>query len=76
MKIVELQSHNFRDIPATLRQIADDIEAGKCGEVRSVALVRDNGEEISVHGLGECSAAEAYMLLGVGMRELEKAYQS
>jgi hypothetical protein len=76
MKVVELNSSNFRDIPATLRQIADDIEAGKCGEVRSVALVRDNGEEINVHGLGECSAAEAYMLLGVGMRELEKAYQS
>ena len=59
-KVVELYQSNFRDPVATLRVIADEIEAGKYGDVGSVGLVL-LGDTMQVFGAGEdsepCSVA-------------------
>jgi hypothetical protein len=59
-KIVTLYESNFRDPVATLRAIADGVEAGKYGDVASVGIVV-LGNTMEVFGGGEdnelCSLA-------------------
>jgi hypothetical protein len=54
MKVVQLHKSNFRDPVATLRVIADQIEAGKYGEVGCVAVAL-LGDTLEVFGAGEDS---------------------
>lgn len=63
MELVKtLYDSNFRDVPATLRHIADQIEAGKYGTVGSVGLVL-LGDTLEVFGIGPDSEAPSTALI-------------
>jgi hypothetical protein len=71
--VVSLYETNFRDPAATLRTIADEIEAGKYGAVGSVGVVV-MGSTCEVFGAGEdsepCSVA---LLLQAGAHRMIQA---
>lgn len=73
--ILRLYETNFRDPVATIRTIADEIEAGKYGAVGSLALVL-LGDQMEVFSAGEdsepCSTA---LLLHSGFLRLSKAIE-
>ena len=62
LKVVDLYDSNHRDLVATLRRIADDIEAGEYGEVGCAALVI-MGDSTEVFGMGEDSEPPSIALL-------------
>lgn len=53
-ELVTLYPSNFRDPVATLRAVADEIEAGKYGRVEGVGMVL-LGDTLEVFGIGERS---------------------
>lgn len=73
--ILRLYETNFRDPVATIRKIADEIEAGKYGAVGSLALVL-LGDQMEVFSAGEdsepCSTA---LLLHSGFLRISKAVE-
>ncbi len=62
LKVVTLQESNFRDPAATLRVIADDIEAGKYGPVGCVAVTL-LGDTMEVFGMGLDSDGSSVAIL-------------
>lgn len=63
MELVKtIYESNFRDVPATLRRIADEIEAGNYGEVSCVGLVL-LGDSLEVFGIGPDSEAPSIALV-------------
>ena len=75
MKVIELTKSNFRDIPATLRRIADDIEAGNFERVEDIAVVVQ-GDQLNVFHAGRGDVGSAFMLLACAQRKLEHAVLS
>lgn len=72
LKVVQLYESNIRDPAATLRKIADEIEAGDFGPVGCAALVI-LGDTMEVFSMGEDSEAPAAgMLLHAGFMRLSK----
>ena len=71
MELVKtLYESNFRDVPATLRHIADEIEAGAYGEVGIVGLVL-LGDTLEVFGIGPDSEAPSIaQILNAGALKL------
>jgi hypothetical protein len=66
---------NFRDPVATLRVIADEIEAGKYGEVGSAALVL-LGDTMEVFGMGvDSEAPSTALLLHAGFLRLSRSIE-
>lgn len=75
LKIVTLNETNFRDPAATLRNIADKIEAGGYGEVGSVGLVL-LGDKMEVFGMGsDCEAPSIALLLHAGFMRMSRALE-
>jgi hypothetical protein len=73
-KIVWIYESNFRDAAASLRRMADDIEAGSYGEVHGVAVVLD-GDKIEVFGMGKKSEPEqTALLLQAGSLKLTRMF--
>jgi len=76
MELVQLYENNFRDVPAMLRRFADDIEAGKHGEVSRVATVMvtdSNGvERVEVFGWGKTEYWDTLGILGAGVHKLHR----
>ncbi len=73
LKVVQsIYDSNFRNIAATLRAIADGIEAGQYGEVDQIALVM-HGEDVKVFGLGDSTGSNVHLLLACAGRTLENA---
>lgn len=72
LKVLTLRQSNFRDVPATLRSIADSIENGDFGEVLQMALVLQ-GSELNVFHAGQGDAESAHLLLACGQRKFEHA---
>lgn len=71
-KIVTLQASNFRDPVATIRNVADEIESGKWGDVGCVGIVV-MGDTIEVFGAGRDSEAPSVaMLLYAGFSRLSR----
>lgn len=69
-EVITLRDYSLRDIPATLRQIADQIERGDFPNAAQCAVVV-SGEVIDVCLCGEThSAGDAHMLLAAGMQKL------
>lgn len=63
MELVKtLYESNFRDVPATLRRIADEIEAGSYGDVGCAGLVLLGGS-LEVFGMGPDSEAPSVALV-------------
>ena len=69
-EVVSLYETNVRDVPAKLRQTADDIEAGRYGAVGEVALVL-LGDTMEVFGWGEVQdGGSSALLLQAGAQRL------
>lgn len=72
--LLQFQDNDLRDVPKTLRSLADSIEAGKLKDALNCAWVVDCGDgEIAV-GLAGGTAepgAVTHFLLALGMRKLE-----
>jgi hypothetical protein len=69
--VTSLYETNFRDIPATLRVIAEQIERGDLGEVTEGALVIF-GQRLDIFGLG-CTnhdGGSTHLLLTAGANKL------
>lgn len=74
-EVISLYETNYRDAVATLRVIADEIEAGKFGEVGciGVALL---GDTMEVFGAGADSEAPSVaMLLHAGFMSLSRSIE-
>lgn len=72
-EVVTLYDTNARDIVASIRKLADDIEAGDYGDVREVALAMA-GDKLHVFGWGpEQDGATTQLLLVCGAQKLVKA---
>lgn len=68
-----LYNSNSRDPVATLRKIADQIEAGDYGEVGAVGLVL-LGNRMEVFGMGsDCEAPSIALLLHAGFSRMSDA---
>lgn len=69
-KVVTLHESNFRDAAATLRVIADQIDAGEYGAIGCAGLVI-LGDTMEVFGMGPDSEAPSVaMLLHAGFMRL------
>ena len=75
LNVVTLCDSNYRDPVATLRKIADAIEAGEYGEVGCAGLVI-LGDTTEVFGMGQDSEAPSVaMLLHAGFMRLVSAVE-
>ena len=73
--VVTLFDSNYRDPVATLRQVADEIEAGAYGDVGSVGVVL-LGDTMNVFGMGRDSDGPAVaLLLHAGFMRLSSAIE-
>ena len=76
MELVQIRdgAPTTTDIIGQLRQLADDIEAGKVGNVHQCAVVTDNGERIHIYGWGEIPTpgSETHLLLALGVLKMEQ----
>jgi len=73
MPVETLYESNFRDSAATLRKIADEIEAGDFGEVGCVG-VSILGDRLRVFGAGPDSEGPSVaMVLHAGFMQLSSA---
>jgi len=67
-----LRETNLKNVSATLRNIADDIDHDKYGDVRAACIVLD-AFKLQVHFMGAGEAGpEAYLLLGMGQYKMAK----
>jgi hypothetical protein len=75
-EVVQLYDSNYRDPVATLREIAQDIEAGRYGEVGCVGVVL-LGDTMEVFGMGSDSEAPSVgLLLHAGFMRLSSSLES
>lgn len=75
LKLVTLHESNFRDPAATLRVIADEIEAGDFGDVGSVGLVL-LGDALHVFGAGaDAEPPSIALLLHAGFMRLSRSVE-
>ena len=73
--VVSLYQSNFRDVAATLREIATRVEAGEFGEVGAAGIVL-LGDKMEVFGLGEDSDAPSIgLLLHAGFMRLSRSLE-
>ncbi len=61
----------LQDIPAMLRKLADDVEAGEYGKVMEATVVT-SGDRLDVFGFGGADGTVAHYLLCCGARKLEE----
>ncbi len=70
LKLVTLRTTNLRDVVATLRRVADNIENGKIGQVDKCVVVT-LGETLEVFSMGDQALAlEAAAVLHAGAHRL------
>lgn len=66
-EVKKIPSNNLRDVPLMLRNLADQIEAGKWGDVSKAVLamehVFDGAEKIAFFIWADTSVSDAYLLL-------------
>jgi hypothetical protein len=69
-----LRETNLLDVPATLRNLADDIASGKYGTVNGAVIVWDSEEglDVSYCGSGE-AGPNAHLLLHAGASKMMQA---
>lgn len=74
-EVIVLHGSNYRDPVATIRKIADEIEAGKYGGVGCVGVVL-LGDTMEVFGAGEDSEAPSVaLLLHAGFLRLSRSIE-
>ena len=70
LKVVALYDSNYREVPATLRKIAQEIEDGVYGEVTTASLVLF-GSTLEVFGMGvDSEAPTVALVLHAGVNKL------
>lgn len=70
-EVVTLPTHAPKDIPTTLREIADQIENGDFGVVDSCVMVAVAEEDLDVCLMGKAnSIGDAHIILHAGMLRL------
>lgn len=75
-EIIEFDNTSQRDAVATLRKIANDIEAGQYGEVDSVAVCL-LGDTFEIFGMGDDRTGEKVSLLfQAGVQRIANAVES
>lgn len=75
LNVVQLYPSNHRDPVATLRLIADEIEAGNYGSIGTAALVL-LGPRMEVFGMGEdAEAPSVALLLHAGFMRLSRSVE-
>ena len=65
MEVVNFTGKNWRDIAARLHELADEIEEGSHGEVRSFAGVIEAGDEVMLIGYGDADPIRSHGLFGL-----------
>jgi len=71
--VVELYPHNSRDPVASLRALADDIEAGVYGEVGTIG-VAVLADKLEVFGFGaDCEGPSVAVTLHAGFMKISNA---
>jgi hypothetical protein len=65
-----LYEKNYRDIPAMLRKLANDIEAGTFGEAVDALCVLETDKKVEVFGWGEAQLKTTLGLMELGKRKL------
>lgn len=64
-------SPDLRSVEQCLRNLADSIARGECGEViRGAVVLRSDGKEPIVCGHGDTTPAQVYMDLHAGAQQL------
>ena len=61
-EVIPLYESNYRNPSATLRVIADEIDAGKYGDVNEIALIM-NADSLELFGMGKDHDAGTLCLL-------------
>lgn len=70
LKVVQIHDTNFREVTATLRTIADEIDAGTYGTVGNVSLVL-LGDRLEVFSMGpDSDSTSAVCVLQAGANKL------
>jgi hypothetical protein len=73
--VTTIYPSNFRDVAATLRAIADEVEAGKYGEVGCCGVVL-LGDRMEVFAMGPDSGAPSgALLLHAGFASMSRAVE-
>ncbi|MES2973383.1 MAG: hypothetical protein V4757_07230 [Pseudomonadota bacterium] len=68
-----VREHTLQDIPAVLREIADQVEKGEFGKATGCVVVLDSdGLEVFYAGTGE-AAPNAHLLLHAGATKMMNA---
>lgn len=76
LRVVTLHESSLRDVPAKLRQLADQIEAGQYGHVSSCAAAL-LGSTFEVFSWGDDSSApSASLLFQAGVQRIAKAIET
>lgn len=66
-----LYATNASDIVAMLREAADNIESGACGDIASMTAVAESPEGvISIFGWGQTDTARSIAVLHMGLAKL------
>lgn len=72
LKLLEFPHSSLVDLPAKLRQLADDVEKGEYGEARTCIVVLD-AATLEVFGFGaEADGTVAHYLLACAQRIIEQ----
>lgn len=74
-EVVTLYERNLRQVPEMLRALADDIAAGKYGEV-SCCAISMLGDKLTVHAYGPDSAGpSAAIVLHAGFNQISESLE-
>lgn len=65
-----IYDYNFRDVPKTLRYIAEQIEAGVYGKVSEAAFVLQSVDGVEIFGLGGADAGTSHLLFTAAAHKL------
>ena len=75
-EVKTLYESNYRDVPKTLRLIADEIEAGKHGEVIEGIVVIHSANGVECFGQGDSEIKSAFGLLELAKRRLYEIWDT
>lgn len=66
LKVIEFPTRNVSDIPAMMRAVADDIEAGNFGKASTAICIMEGEEGLNAFVWGEFEPVRAIGLMHVG----------
>lgn len=66
LRVVEFPARNLSDIPAMMRAVADDIEAGNYGEANAAICILEGSEGMNAFAWGTFDPVRAVGLMHCG----------